>query len=134
MLTCKVNFLCKKSSVFLNFLLKNTNLGAHFSCVFRFFDKINFNITLFLKWCPICDSLLLHQFWKFNNFLWLCWFLDKKLYLWFCIPCIAITPTPINSKMLRRELYVPLCLQIYRILHTTLYLGSRNEKVTQLEV
>ena len=40
-----------------------------------FFDKINFLITLLLKWCPIFDGSPLHQFSKFKNFLWVCWFL-----------------------------------------------------------
>ena len=35
---------------------KNMNLGAHFLLV-TFFDKINFQITLFSKICPIFDSL-----------------------------------------------------------------------------
>ena len=33
----------------------------------------------FLKWCPIFDSSPLHQFSKFNNFLWVCWLLGKIL-------------------------------------------------------
>ena len=43
------------------------------------FDNIIFLITLLLKWCPIFDSSPLHQFSKFNNFLWVCWFLGKNL-------------------------------------------------------
>ena len=55
-----------------------------FSCIFFFnwhflitsiFELIYFT----LKWCPIFDSSLLHQFSKFNNFLWVCWFLGKNL-------------------------------------------------------
>ena len=34
---------------------------------------------LLLKWCPIFDSSPLIQNSKFNNFLWLCWFLCKYL-------------------------------------------------------
>ena len=55
-------------------LLTNTNLGAHF------FNKINFRVTLLLKWCPIFDSLPLQQFSKVNNFLWACCFSDKNLF------------------------------------------------------
>ena len=44
------------------FSLNNVNLGAHF-----------------LKWCLIFDTSLLHQFSKFNNFLWVCWFLGMNL-------------------------------------------------------
>ena len=58
------------------FSLKNTNLGAHF-LFFKFFDTINFEITLLLKWFPIFDSSPLNA--KFNNFLWVCWFLCKNL-------------------------------------------------------
>ena len=32
-----------------------------------------------LEWCPIFDTSPLHQFSKFNNFLWVCWFLVKNL-------------------------------------------------------
>ena len=34
-----------------------------------------FNTVYFLKWCSIFDSSSLHQFSKFNHFLWVCWFL-----------------------------------------------------------
>ena len=33
----------------------------------------------FLKWCPIFDSSQLLQLSKFNNFLWVWWFLAKNL-------------------------------------------------------
>ena len=38
-----------------------------------------FKSLYFLKWCPIFDTSPLHQFSKFNNFLWVCWFLGKNL-------------------------------------------------------
>ena len=38
-----------------------------------------FKSLCFLKWCPIIDSLTLHQFSKFNNFFWVSWFLFKHL-------------------------------------------------------
>ena len=41
-------------------LLKNTNLEEHFLFL-TFFDGINFQILLLLKWCPIFDSLPLIQ-------------------------------------------------------------------------
>ena len=44
-----------------------------------FVDNINFWITLLLKWCPIFDSSPLHQFSKFNNFHWVCWFVGKTI-------------------------------------------------------
>ena len=73
-------FILKIIGIFLNFFsLKNINLGAHF-LLFTFFDNINLWINLFLKWCPIFDSSPLHQFSKFNNFLWACWFLGKILF------------------------------------------------------
>ena len=63
--------------IFLNFFsLKNTNLGA---LLILLFDNINFWITLLLKCCSIFDSLPLHQFSKFNDFRWVCWFLGKNL-------------------------------------------------------
>ena len=34
---------------------------------------------MLLKWCPIIDSSPLHQFSKFNNCLWVSWFLCKHL-------------------------------------------------------
>ena len=33
----------------------------------------------FLEWCPSLDSSPLLKFSKFNNFLWVCWFLGKNL-------------------------------------------------------
>ena len=60
------------------FSLKNTNLGANF-LLLTFFDRINFEIFLLLKWCPFFDSSPLVQNSKFNHFLWVCWFLCKNL-------------------------------------------------------
>ena len=57
---------------------KNTNLGAYF-LLLTFFDEINFQITLLLKWCPISDDSLFIQNSKFNNYLWVCWFLCNNL-------------------------------------------------------
>jgi hypothetical protein len=59
------------------FSLKDTNLGAHF-LLLTLFGNINFKITLLLKWCLIFDSSPLHQFSKFNNF----------LFRQFCIPLL----------------------------------------------
>ena len=59
--------------IFLNFFsLKNINLGAHF-----LITSISKSLY-FLKWCPIFDTSPFTQFSKFNNFLWVCWFLGKK--------------------------------------------------------
>ena len=38
-----------------------------------------FKSLYFLKWCPIFETYPLHQFSKFNNFLWICWFLGKNI-------------------------------------------------------
>ena len=38
-----------------------------------------FKSLYFLKWCPIFDTSPLTQFSKFNNFLWVCWFLGKNI-------------------------------------------------------
>ena len=62
--------------IFLNFLLIEE---------YHIFRYWNFSITsifkslYFLKWCPIYDTSPLTQFSKFNNFLWVCWFLGKNL-------------------------------------------------------
>ena len=39
----------------------------------------NFKSLYLLKWCSIIDTSPLTQFSKFNNFLWVCWFLGKNL-------------------------------------------------------
>ena len=85
----KVNFQCQIIiGIFLNFL-RSTFLGC-----WCFFDSINFKSLLFLKWCPIFDSLPLVQFSKFNDFFCVCWFFAKnqpnfvplpwKLYIRYC--------------------------------------------------
>ena len=64
---------------FLNFFtLKNTNIGAHF-CYWHFLITSISKSLHFLKRCPIFDTSPLHQFSKFNNFLWVYWFLGKNL-------------------------------------------------------
>jgi hypothetical protein len=71
--------------IFLNFfLLKNTNLGAHFR-YWNFLITSIFKSLNFLKWFPIFDSSPRHQFVKFNNFLWVYWSLGKFFFS-FCIP------------------------------------------------
>jgi hypothetical protein len=66
--------------IFLNFFsLKNINLGTHFLLI-AFLDNINFKSLYFLKWCPIFDTSPFTQFSKFNNFLWVCWFLGKNIF------------------------------------------------------
>ena len=42
-------------------------------------SKSIFKSLYFLKWCPIFDTSPLTQFSKFNNSLWVCWFLGKNL-------------------------------------------------------
>ena len=76
------------------FSLMNTNLGVHF-LLLTFFDRINFWITLLLKWCPIFDKPPLIQNSKFDNFLWVCQMsiLMQKSF-WFCIPRLK-TPQPV---------------------------------------
>ena len=75
-MTFEVNFPLLKKIIWIFlifFSLKNSNVKAHFF-------YWHFLITsLLLKWCPIFDSLQLHQSSKFNNFLWVCWFLGKNL-------------------------------------------------------
>ena len=51
-----------------------------FFCYWHFLiTSIEFKSLYFLKWCPIFDTSPLHQFSKFNNFLWVCSFLGKNL-------------------------------------------------------
>ena len=38
-----------------------------------------FQSLYFLKWCPIFDTSPIYQFSKFNNFIWVRWFLCKNL-------------------------------------------------------
>ena len=75
LLTFKVNFLYQKlsESFSIFFSLKNINLGAHFLITSIF------QLLYFLKWFPIFVTSPLTQFSKFNNFLWVCWFLGKHL-------------------------------------------------------
>ena len=60
------------------FSLKDMNVRTHL-LLLKFFDEINFQITLLLKWCPIFDILPLIQNSKLNDFLWVCWFLYPRL-------------------------------------------------------
>jgi hypothetical protein len=80
------------------FSLYNTSLGVHI-LLFTFFDKINFQITLLLKWCPIFDSSPLIQNSKFNNFLWVPWFLCKNLSNLVSTPFLK-TPQPVLPYLL----------------------------------
>ena len=73
-------FMTKIIRIFLIFFsLKNTNLGAHFLLLTFLITSI-FKSLYFLKWCPILDISPLHQYSKFNNFLWVYWFLGKNLF------------------------------------------------------
>ena len=76
LLTFKVNFLYQKlsESFSIFFSLKNINLGALF-LLLTVFDNTNFWIIID---CDLFFKLLrppLIQFSKFNNCLWVCWFL-----------------------------------------------------------
>ena len=74
-----------------NFYVKNHRNLSDFFCIveyeFRstffvidiFFITLIFKSLYFLKWYPIFDTSTLTQFSKFNNFLWVCWFLGKNL-------------------------------------------------------
>ena len=50
----------------------------HIFCYWYFLIKSIFKSLYFLKWCPIFDTSL-HQFSKFNNLLWVCWFIGKNI-------------------------------------------------------
>ena len=55
------------------------SIYEHIFCYWQFLITSIFKSLYFLKWCPIFDSSPLLQFSKFNNFLWVCWFLAKNL-------------------------------------------------------
>ena len=73
-MTFKVNFLCQKwSESFSIFFIKEYQFRS------TFFVIDIFKSLYFLKWCPIFDISRLIQFSKFNNFLWVHWFLGKNI-------------------------------------------------------
>ena len=51
----------------------------HIFCYWYFLTTSILKTLYFLKWCPIFDDSLLHQFTKDNNFLIVYWFLGKNL-------------------------------------------------------
>jgi hypothetical protein len=57
--------------------LKNINLEHIFVIVIFWYNQF---LNHLLKLCPIFDSSLLIQNSKFNNFLWVCWFLYKNIF------------------------------------------------------
>ena len=54
------------------------SIEAHF-CFWHFLITSIFKSLYLVEWCPIFDNSPLTQFSKFNNFLWVCWFLGKNL-------------------------------------------------------
>ena len=72
------NFQCQRlsESFSIFFWLKNINL-AHFLLLTLITSILK--SLYFLKWCPNFDTCPLTQFSKFNNFLWVCWFIGKNL-------------------------------------------------------
>ena len=46
---------------------------------FFFIEEYQFRSTFFVLIISIFNTSPLHQFSKFNNFLWVCWFLSKNL-------------------------------------------------------
>ena len=66
--------------IFLNFFfIEEYPFRSTFFVIDIFLITSIFKSLYFLKWCPIFDTSPLTQFWKFNNFLWVCWFLAKNL-------------------------------------------------------
>ena len=55
------------------------SIQEHIFCYWHFLITSFFKSLYLLKWCPIFDTSPLTQFSKFNNFLWVCWFLGKNL-------------------------------------------------------
>ena len=62
-----------QSQFFFNSILE------HIFCYWHFLIASIFKSLYLLKWCSIFDTSPLTQFSKFNNFLWVCWFLGKNL-------------------------------------------------------
>ena len=60
------------------FSFKIFNPGALF-CYWQFWITSIFKSLYFLKLCPTFDTCPLTQSSKFNNFLWVCWFLGNNL-------------------------------------------------------
>ena len=66
--------------IFLNFFfIEEYQFRSTFFCYWHFLIASIFKSLYLLKWCPIFDTSPLTQFSKFNNFLWVCWFLGKNL-------------------------------------------------------
>ena len=62
----------------ISFSMKNT--------IFCYWHFLKIPFTYFLKGCPIFESSLLHQFAKFNNFLWVLMLIFRQKYIQFCTP------------------------------------------------
>ena len=56
-----------------------TRIYEYIFCYWRFLITKFLKSLYFLKWRPIFDTYPLTQIWKFNNFLWVCWFLGKNI-------------------------------------------------------
>ena len=65
--------------IFLIFFHWRIWIKEHIFCNWLFLMTPIFKSLYFLKWCSSFDSSPLLQFSKFNNFLWVCWFLAKNL-------------------------------------------------------
>ena len=61
------------------FSSKNAYLEAHFLLLTFLITSI-FKSLYFLKWRPTFDTSPSTKFSKFNNFLWVCWFIGKNLF------------------------------------------------------
>ena len=69
-------FMSKIIRIFLNFFfIEEYQLNSTLFCL-TLFDNFNFWIILLLKWCSSFDTSPPS---KFNNYLWVCWFLGKNL-------------------------------------------------------
>ena len=60
------------------FSIKEYQFRSTSFCYWHFLITSIFKSLYFLKWCPIFDTSPLTQVSKFNNFLWVCWFLGKN--------------------------------------------------------
>ena len=96
------------------------------------------------KWCLIFDTSLLVQFSKFNNFLWVCWFLGKNLSSF--VPPLENSTTHITyanekevpttflfttSRLLESSEYIcsicTLHILVHTLLNSTMYIEVMNQ-------
>ena len=99
------------------------SISEHIFCYWHFLIASIFKSLSLLKWCPIFKTSPLTQFPKFDNFLWVCWFLGKNLSNF--VPPVW-------------KLHNPYCHKVHSSFHISLFckctflLGNKETKVFTL--